>query len=131
MESSMTSIAWLIAGVCFILSLGGLSQHETSRQGNWLGVAGIVIAILATLFSGLVGYVEHTGSIHKHVAAVQPVNNAVTEVAEKASEEVIAGPATNVIFNGAGLGGYFFLIIALAGGGAIGCLLYTSPSPRD
>ena len=57
MSNSIPLIAWLIAGVCFILSLGGLSQHETSRRGNILGVVGITIAILATIFSGKIGLV--------------------------------------------------------------------------
>ncbi len=47
-------VAWLIAGICFILSLSGLSQHETARRGNVLGIIGISIAIIATFFSGLI-----------------------------------------------------------------------------
>jgi len=43
-------VAWLIAGICFILSLGGLSQHETARRGNLLGIIGISLAIIAALF---------------------------------------------------------------------------------
>ena len=43
-------VAWLIAGICFILSLGGLSQHETARRGNILGIIGISLAIIAALF---------------------------------------------------------------------------------
>ena len=43
-------MAWLIAGICFILSLGGLSQHETARRGNALGIIGISLAIIAALF---------------------------------------------------------------------------------
>ena len=43
-------VAWLIAGICFILSLGGLSQHETARRGNVLGIIGMSLAIIAALF---------------------------------------------------------------------------------
>ena len=43
-------MAWLVAGICFILSLGGLSQHETARRGNVLGIIGISLAIIAALF---------------------------------------------------------------------------------
>ena len=43
-------VAWLIAGICFILSLGGLSQHQTARRGNLLGIIGISLAIIAALF---------------------------------------------------------------------------------
>ena len=49
---NVAQIAWLASAVCFILSLGGLSQHETARRGNWFGIAGITIAILAAFFSG-------------------------------------------------------------------------------
>lgn len=55
MGGSVSLIAWLIAGVCFILSLGGLSQHETSRRGNLLGIIGMTLAVLAALFSGEIG----------------------------------------------------------------------------
>lgn len=51
---SVPLVTWLIAGVCFIFSLGGLSQHETSRRGNLLGIVGMTIAILAALLSGQV-----------------------------------------------------------------------------
>ncbi|MEM7455881.1 MAG: NAD(P)(+) transhydrogenase (Re/Si-specific) subunit beta [Planctomycetota bacterium] len=42
-------VAWLVAGVCFILAIGGLSKHETARRGNMFGIIGIVIAIVATI----------------------------------------------------------------------------------
>ncbi|MGI9517718.1 MAG: NAD(P)(+) transhydrogenase (Re/Si-specific) subunit beta, partial [Pirellulaceae bacterium] len=45
-------LAYLIAAVLFIFSLGGLSQHETARRGNAFGIIGIAIAILATLLFG-------------------------------------------------------------------------------
>ena len=48
-----TQLVWLAAAVCFIFSLGGLSQHETARRGNWLGIAGIILAIAATFFGGI------------------------------------------------------------------------------
>lgn len=53
--NNIATIAWLISAVCFILSLGGLSQHETARRGNVLGIIGIIIAIVATFFSGGIG----------------------------------------------------------------------------
>jgi H+-translocating NAD(P) transhydrogenase subunit beta len=42
-------LAYLIAGVCFILALRGLSNPETSRRGNWTGMAGMTIAVVTTL----------------------------------------------------------------------------------
>ncbi len=42
-------IAYLIAGVCFILALRGLSSPESSRRGNRAGMLGMAIAVATTL----------------------------------------------------------------------------------
>lgn len=47
--SSFTSLCYLVCAICFILSLYGLSSPKTSRQGNYLGIAGMIIAIITTL----------------------------------------------------------------------------------
>jgi NAD(P) transhydrogenase subunit beta len=44
-------VAYVVASVLFILSLGGLSHQESSRRGNLYGVAGILIALVATVAS--------------------------------------------------------------------------------
>jgi NAD(P) transhydrogenase subunit beta len=49
MSLSLTAFCYLIAGVLFILALRGLSSPVTSRQGNRFGMAGMGVAILATL----------------------------------------------------------------------------------
>ncbi len=49
MSASITSLVYLVAAVLFILALRGLSHPETSRRGNQMGMAGMAIAILATL----------------------------------------------------------------------------------
>jgi NAD(P) transhydrogenase subunit beta len=49
MSASLTSLLYLIAAVLFILALRGLSNPETSRRGNTMGMAGMAVAILATL----------------------------------------------------------------------------------
>lgn len=49
--TGMIAMAYLIAAVLFILALGGLSAQETARRGNLYGIAGMVIAIIATLLS--------------------------------------------------------------------------------
>ncbi|MGJ3648011.1 NAD(P)(+) transhydrogenase (Re/Si-specific) subunit beta [Sphingomonas sp. GlSt437] len=43
------ALAYLVAGVCFILALRGLSSPESSRQGNRYGMIGMTIAVLTTL----------------------------------------------------------------------------------
>jgi NAD(P) transhydrogenase subunit beta len=54
MPATLVTTAYLAAGVLFILSLGGLSNQETARRGNLLGIIGMVIAVLATLASDAV-----------------------------------------------------------------------------
>jgi NAD(P) transhydrogenase subunit beta len=49
MSASLTSVAYIAATILFILSLGGLSNPETSRRGNLYGMIGMTIAVLATL----------------------------------------------------------------------------------
>ena len=49
MSASLTSLAYLVAAVLFILALRGLSSPVTSRQGNRFGVIGMTIAVVATL----------------------------------------------------------------------------------
>ncbi|WP_425468495.1 NAD(P)(+) transhydrogenase (Re/Si-specific) subunit beta [Roseospira marina] len=47
----MTMLAYLIAAVCFILALRGLSSPTSARQGNLFGMVGMTIAVLTTLIS--------------------------------------------------------------------------------
>ncbi|HEY0014001.1 MAG TPA: NAD(P)(+) transhydrogenase (Re/Si-specific) subunit beta [Allosphingosinicella sp.] len=42
-------LAYLVAGVCFILALRGLSSPASSRRGNRLGIAGMTLAVVTTL----------------------------------------------------------------------------------
>ena len=51
MSANLSAIFYLISGVLFILALRGLSSPETSRQGNFLGILGMVIAIVITFLS--------------------------------------------------------------------------------
>ncbi|MEX0605504.1 MAG: Re/Si-specific NAD(P)(+) transhydrogenase subunit beta [Marinobacter sp.] len=51
MGTGLVSVAYVVASVLFILSLGGLSHQESARRGNLYGVAGIIIAVVATLAS--------------------------------------------------------------------------------
>ncbi len=48
MRESLVTIAYIIAGALFILSLGGLSRQETARRGNLYGILGMIIALVAT-----------------------------------------------------------------------------------
>ena len=79
MSSSLATVAYLGAAILFILSLGGLSNPETSRRGNLLGMTGMALAVLATVFgpnvsaSGIVwivGALVVGGSIGLYAAKV-------------------------------------------------------------
>jgi len=48
MPATLTTVAYLFAGVLFILSLGGLSSQEGARRGNIYGILGMALAILVT-----------------------------------------------------------------------------------
>ena len=50
MSFSLAPVAYLGAAILFILSLGGLSNPETSRRGNLYGIIGMALAVLATIF---------------------------------------------------------------------------------
>src|SRR4051812_27772018 len=49
MSADLGALLYLVAGVLFILALRGLSNPETSRQGNLFGMIGMGIAIVTTL----------------------------------------------------------------------------------
>ena len=49
MCANLAALAYLIAGVLFILALRGLSHPVTSRRGNLFGIIGMVIAVATTL----------------------------------------------------------------------------------
>ncbi len=49
MPATVTALLYLVAAILFILALRGLSSPVTSRRGNQFGMAGMVIAVLATL----------------------------------------------------------------------------------
>ena len=51
MNASIAALAYLAAGVLFILSLRGLSSPETSRQGNTFGMVGMALAVGVTLLT--------------------------------------------------------------------------------
>ena len=52
MSEGVITMAYLVSGVFFVLSLGGLSKQETARKGNMYGILGMTLAILATFLSG-------------------------------------------------------------------------------
>ncbi len=55
MSTGFVSVAYVVASVLFILSLGGLSHQESARRGNFFGIVGIIIAVGATIASVSMG----------------------------------------------------------------------------
>ena len=51
MSENLAALLYLVASICFIMALRGLSSPETSRAGNIYGIAGMVIAVATTLAS--------------------------------------------------------------------------------
>ncbi|MFD2178120.1 Re/Si-specific NAD(P)(+) transhydrogenase subunit beta [Veronia pacifica] len=50
MSSGIVQAAYIVAALLFIMSLAGLSKQESARSGNYYGIAGMTIALLATIF---------------------------------------------------------------------------------
>ena len=50
-SANLSAIFYLISGILFILALRGLSSPDTSRQGNYFGIVGMIIAIVVTFLS--------------------------------------------------------------------------------
>jgi len=72
-------LAYLIAGVCFILALRGLSSPATSQRGNRMGMIGMAIAVVTTLVTsssswstsyGDTGFLAHVGTPMEILAAI-------------------------------------------------------------
>ncbi|MEJ0001316.1 MAG: NAD(P)(+) transhydrogenase (Re/Si-specific) subunit beta [Verrucomicrobiota bacterium] len=66
MSQSLASVAYIGATILFILSLGGLSNPETSRRGNLYGVVGMTIAVLATVLGPRVTAARHSLDRRRH-----------------------------------------------------------------
>ena len=53
MSGGLVTAAYIVAAILFIFSLAGLSKHETSQQGNYFGIAGMAIALIAAAWAYL------------------------------------------------------------------------------
>lgn len=50
MSAGLVQAAYIVAALFFIMSLAGLSKQESARSGNYYGIAGMAIALIATIF---------------------------------------------------------------------------------
>ena len=53
--ASIATAAYIVAALLFVLSLAGLSKHETSRRGVTYGIVGMTIALVATVILVITG----------------------------------------------------------------------------
>ena len=51
MSQGLVTASYIVAAVLFIASLAGLSKQETAKYGNWFGITGMAIALIATIAS--------------------------------------------------------------------------------
>ena len=51
MSNNAVVIFYIVAAVLFIMSLGGLSNQESARRGNWFGILGMLLALIAVTAS--------------------------------------------------------------------------------
>ena len=66
MTPNLAALFYLGSGILFILALRGLSSPETSRQGNYFGMAGMAIAVATTLLllnTGFTGFILIAGAV--------------------------------------------------------------------
>ena len=53
---SMATAAYVVSALLFIMSLAGLSKHETAKQGIWFGISGMALALVATIALAINGH---------------------------------------------------------------------------
>lgn len=87
MNQVLLALPYLAASVLFILSLKGLSSHETARRGAWYGIVGMTIAILATLAAdgmtaGGLGYIAAAIAVGAAIGVVMAARVAMTAMPE-------------------------------------------------
>ena len=96
MTSTWVSLAYLVAAICFILALKGLSSPKTARNGNLLGAFGATLAVVTTLFA------EHLDHLVLILLAIVVGSAVAVPVARRV--QMTAMPQLVALFNGVGGG---------------------------
>ena len=74
--TNLVQAAYIVAAVLFVLSLAGLSKHEKAKEGNAFGVAGMALALVATIWLS-VDRAEHPVLTFALIAAAMAVGAAI------------------------------------------------------
>ncbi len=88
--ASIATAAYIVAALLFILSLNGLSKHETSRQGVLFGILGMALALVAT--GALVVTDQHADGVAIAILLVAIVIGAVIGLIRAARVEMTGMP---------------------------------------
>ena len=125
MTDQLADAAYLGAIILFILALGGLSNQETARRGNFYGMLGMGIALIAAVagIKGNYAVLVGTLSLGGVVGFVLARRVQMTQMPELvAILHSLVGLAAVLVG---------FATYLDPDGQHYDCLLYTSPSPRD
>jgi NAD(P) transhydrogenase subunit beta len=93
-KANWVDLAYLVAAICFILALKGLSSPKTARYGNLLGAAGMLLAVVVTLVEGNLSHLPW-------ILVAMGVGTAVAVPAAR-FVKMTAIPQMVAIFNGVG-----------------------------
>ena len=76
MTLNLVQAAYIVAAVLFVLSLAGLSKHETAKEGNAFGVTGMALALIATVW-GVLDRSQHALTTFVFIAVAMAVGAAI------------------------------------------------------
>src|SRR5688572_28062752 len=114
--ASLITVSYLIAGVLFILSLGGLSNQTTARRGNAFGIVGMLLAVAVTAL----GHVSTFGLLSAAIAVGAGIGALLaSRVAMTAMPEFVA-----VLHSFVGLAAVLVGVASYLGG-------HAAPSPAE
>jgi len=111
-KQTVIDLAYLVASVCFILALKGLSSPKSARNGNLIGAFGAVLAVVTTLFSG--------GLDHMPLILAAILVGSAAAVPTSRRVPMTAMPQLVALFNGVGGGSaaiVAYLEVSKTGGG--------------
>ena len=76
MTNNLVQAAYILAAVLFVLSLAGLSKHETAKEGNRFGVLGMAIALVATVW-GVLAHSPHALSTLLYIVVAMAIGASI------------------------------------------------------